>query len=69
MLSEAGLSKGQSPKLELSVKREYSEPGHYAVVVKVMDILGNDPTKTLTVEIKHSKPFILSEVCRARSAR
>jgi adenine-specific DNA-methyltransferase len=42
----------KNPKLELSVKREYVEPGHYTVVVKVIDILGNDTTKTLSVEIK-----------------
>jgi DNA modification methylase len=39
-------------KLDLTVKREYSEPGHYTVVVKVIDILGNDTTKTQTVEVK-----------------
>jgi adenine-specific DNA-methyltransferase len=38
-------------KLELSVKHEYLEPGNYVVVVKVIDILGNDTTKTLSVEI------------------
>jgi hypothetical protein len=42
----------KNPKLELSVEREYAEPGSYTVVVKVIDILGNDTTKTLTVEIK-----------------
>jgi adenine-specific DNA-methyltransferase len=42
----------KNPKLELSVKREYLESGHYTVVVKVIDILGNDTTKTLSVEIK-----------------
>jgi adenine-specific DNA-methyltransferase len=42
----------KNPKLDLSVKREYPDPGHYTVVVKVIDILGNDTTKTLTVEIK-----------------
>jgi adenine-specific DNA-methyltransferase len=42
----------KNPKIELSVKREYLEPGRYTVVVKVIDILGNDTTKTLTVEIK-----------------
>ena len=42
----------KNPKLELTVKREYPEPGEYNVVVKVIDILGNDTTKTLTVEIK-----------------
>ncbi|HEY6769129.1 MAG TPA: PKD domain-containing protein [Candidatus Sulfotelmatobacter sp.] len=42
----------KSPKLELSKEHEYLEPGHYTVVVKVIDILGNDTTKTLTIEIK-----------------
>jgi PKD domain-containing protein len=41
-----------APKLELSVKHGYLKPGKYTVVVKVIDILGNDTTKTLTVEIK-----------------
>lgn len=39
-------------KLELSKEHEYAEPGNYTVVVKVIDILGNDTTKTLQVEIK-----------------
>lgn len=30
----------------------YPEPGSYRVVVKVIDILGNDTTKLLTVEVK-----------------
>jgi hypothetical protein len=42
----------KNPKLELGVKHEYAAPGSYTVVVKVIDILGNDTTKTLTVEIK-----------------
>jgi DNA modification methylase len=42
----------KGPKLELSVKHEYSETGKYAVVVKVIDILGNDTTKVLMVDIK-----------------
>ena len=42
----------KNPKLELSVKHEYAEPGEYTVVVKAIDILGNDTTKSLTVEIK-----------------
>ena len=42
----------KNPKLELSVKHEYSESGKYAVVVKVIDILGNDTTKALTVDIR-----------------
>ncbi len=42
----------KNPKLELSVKHEYVEPGKYMVVVKVIDILGNDTTKMLDVEVK-----------------
>ena len=42
----------KNPKIELSVKQEYLEPGQYTVVVKVIDILGNDTTKTLSSEIK-----------------
>ena len=42
----------KNPKLELSVKNEYAEPGYYTVVVKAIDILGNDTTKMLQVEVK-----------------
>ncbi len=37
-------------ELETSAAHEYAEPGTYRVVVKVIDILGNDTTKTLKVE-------------------
>lgn len=37
--------------IELSVTHEYAEPGRYTIVVKVIDILGNDTTKALTVEV------------------
>ena len=36
-------------ELELSVEHEYEEPGEYTVVVKVIDILGNDTTKSIPV--------------------
>ena len=42
----------KDPKLELSTKRDYDTPGSYTVLVKVIDILGNDTTKTLKIEIK-----------------
>ncbi len=42
----------KNPKLELSVKHEYGAAGKYTVVVKVIDILGNDTTKMLMVEVK-----------------
>jgi len=37
--------------LELSTSHEYQSPGDYTVVVKVIDILGNDTTKTLSVTV------------------
>jgi DNA modification methylase len=40
------------PKIELETKYVYSAPGKYAVVVKVIDILGNDTTKTLEITMK-----------------
>jgi hypothetical protein len=42
----------KQPDIELSVKREYEAPGSYKVVVKVIDILGNDTTKTLDIQVK-----------------
>ena len=41
----------KNPKLAFR-KHEYAEPGEYTVVVKVIDILGNDTTKSLTMEVK-----------------
>lgn len=42
----------QDPKIELSVSHLYNEPGKYTVLVKVIDILGNDTTKVLNIDIK-----------------
>jgi len=39
-------------RIELGTKYTYSEAGRYLVVVKVIDILGNDTTKTLEVAVK-----------------
>jgi adenine-specific DNA-methyltransferase len=41
----------QNPTIELSSSHTYEHTGLYSVVVKVIDILGNDTTKLLTVEI------------------
>lgn len=38
-------------KLELTASHEYEKPGEYTVVVKVIDLLGNDTTKTLSVRV------------------
>jgi len=37
--------------LQLTTAHEYAEKGSYTIVVKVIDILGNDTTKALTVEV------------------
>ena len=37
--------------LETTVAHEYEKRGAYKIVVKVIDILGNDTTKTMTVEV------------------
>ena len=41
----------KDPKIELATTYEYKEAGKYQVVVKVIDILGNDTTKTLEVKV------------------
>ena len=38
--------------LSLETSHVYSEPGEYTVVVKVIDILGNDTTKTVKVKVR-----------------
>jgi hypothetical protein len=42
----------KEPKLDLETKHTYDDPGEYTVVVKVIDILGNDTTKTVKVKVK-----------------
>ena len=42
----------KGPKLELTTSNSYTQAGKYTIVVKVIDILGNDTTKAITVEIK-----------------
>jgi len=37
--------------IDMTASHEYDEPGTYTVVVKVIDILGNDTTKTVSVTI------------------
>ena len=41
----------KSRDLTLGAEHDYARPGEYAVVVKVIDILGNDTTKTLSVKV------------------
>lgn len=42
----------QDATLKLEAVHTYAEPGDYTVVVKVIDILGNDTTKTVKVRVK-----------------
>lgn len=41
----------KEPRLKKTTTHEYENSGRYQVVVKVVDILGNDTTKTLTLEV------------------
>jgi adenine-specific DNA-methyltransferase len=41
----------KEPKLELETKHTYPAAGRHTVVVKVIDILGNDTTKTLEITV------------------
>lgn len=38
--------------LQLTVNNTYQQPGEYTVLVKVIDILGNDTTKAIQIDIK-----------------
>jgi hypothetical protein len=42
----------KNPKIELETTHTYTQPGKYTIVVKVIDILGNDTTKTLEATVK-----------------
>jgi len=41
----------QRRELQLQASHEYERPGRYRVMVKVVDILGNDTTRTFDVEV------------------
>ena len=45
-----GKKKGSEP-LQLQTTHRYEQPGEYTVMVKVIDILGNDTTKTVRVRV------------------
>jgi adenine-specific DNA-methyltransferase len=42
----------KDPQLQTHLAHTYEQPGLYMVMVKVIDILGNDTTKTLKVEVR-----------------
>jgi adenine-specific DNA-methyltransferase len=41
----------KEPKILLRTFHTYDEPGTYTIVIKVIDILGNDTTKAVTVDV------------------
>ncbi len=42
----------ENPRLTTEASKTYTEPGEYRVVVKVVDLLGNDTTKLLMVTVR-----------------
>ncbi|MBA3948043.1 MAG: site-specific DNA-methyltransferase [Herpetosiphonaceae bacterium] len=42
----------KSPRLQLSVAHLYEVAGSYTILVKVIDILGNDTTKSIQIEVQ-----------------
>ncbi len=42
----------KEPKILLKTSHQYDEPGKYGVVIKVIDILGNDTTKAVTIAME-----------------
>jgi len=42
----------KEPKIELEASHVYPEVGKYTVVIKVIDILGNDTTKAIEVDVR-----------------
>ena len=42
----------KDPKIALNVNYLYPEAGKYTIVVKVIDILGNDTTKIVEIEVR-----------------
>lgn len=43
--------KGAAEPLQLQTTHRYEQPGEYTIMVKVIDILGNDTTKTVKVQV------------------
>ncbi len=39
------------PKIQLSLAHTYDQPGDYTILIKVIDLLGNDTTKAVRVEV------------------
>ena len=46
-----GKKRGAAEGLPLHTTHRYEQPGEYVIMVKVIDILGNDTTKTVKVNV------------------
>jgi adenine-specific DNA-methyltransferase len=42
----------KQPTLQTSVAHQYDQPGTYTIVIKVIDILGNDTTRSIEIEVR-----------------
>jgi adenine-specific DNA-methyltransferase len=42
----------KNPDLRTRIKYEYEKPGEYDILVKVIDILGNDTNKLIHVKVE-----------------
>lgn len=42
----------KQPRLQTNAARQYEQPGTYTIVVKVIDILGNDTTKSIEIDVR-----------------
>ena len=47
-----GKKKGAAEGLQLQTTHRYEQPGDYTIMIKVIDLLGNDTTKTVRVTVK-----------------
>jgi len=43
---------GKNPKVEYRVKHKYENTGEYQIMVKVIDVFGNDTNKIIKVKVK-----------------
>lgn len=57
----------RTPTLQLKVSHQYDHPGIFTIMVKVIDIFGNDTTKALKVEVQHLTDSIQKEQIRSES--
>jgi len=42
----------KNPNLDYEAKHSYPEPGEYQIMVKVVDVFGNDTNKVIKIKVK-----------------